>query len=32
MSKGGIRCHILDWISNDDLVVAEGEFYSDEPT
>lgn len=32
MSKGGIRCQILDWISNDDLVVAEGEFYSDEPT
>ena len=32
MRKGGIRCQILDWISNDDLVVAEGEFYSDEPT
>lgn len=33
MSKGGgIRCQILDWVSNDDLVVAEGEFYSSEPT
>lgn len=32
MSKGGIRCQILDWVSSDDLVVAEGELYSTEPT
>ncbi|KAL0656543.1 hypothetical protein Bca4012_077127 [Brassica carinata] len=32
VSKGGIRCQLLDWVSTDDLVVAEGEFYSSEPT
>ncbi|XP_022562393.1 uncharacterized protein LOC111208002 [Brassica napus] len=31
-SKRGIRCQILDWISTDDVVVGEGEYYSSEPT
>lgn len=32
VSKGGIRCQLLDWYTNDDVVVAEGEFCSNEPT
>jgi len=31
-SKRGIRSQILDWISTDDVVVGEGEYYSSEPT
>uniref|UniRef100_A0A1J3DKF5 Uncharacterized protein n=1 Tax=Noccaea caerulescens TaxID=107243 RepID=A0A1J3DKF5_NOCCA len=30
VSKGGIRCQLLDWCSSDDVVVGEGEFCSAE--
>ncbi|KAG7542144.1 Transposase-associated domain [Arabidopsis thaliana x Arabidopsis arenosa] len=32
VSKGGIRCQLLDWCSKDDIVVGEGEYCSCEPT
>ncbi|CAA7022577.1 unnamed protein product [Microthlaspi erraticum] len=31
ISKGGVRCHILDWCSSDDVVIGEEEFCSAEP-
>ncbi|CAA7045654.1 unnamed protein product [Microthlaspi erraticum] len=32
VKKGGIRCQLLDWYAQDDVVIGEGEFCSSEPT
>lgn len=32
VSKGGIRCQLLDWFGTEDVVVGEGEFCIAEPT
>lgn len=32
LSKGGIRCQLLDWCSSDEIVVGEGELCSSEQT
>ncbi|CAE6012524.1 unnamed protein product [Arabidopsis arenosa] len=32
VSKGGVRCQLLDWCLNVEVVVGEGEFYSSEHT
>ncbi|CAA7022585.1 unnamed protein product [Microthlaspi erraticum] len=32
ISKGGIRCQLLDWYATDDVVIGEGEFCSSEPS
>ncbi|CAA7042281.1 unnamed protein product [Microthlaspi erraticum] len=32
VSKGGVKCQLLDWFSVDDVVVGEGEFCASDPT
>ena len=32
VSKGGIRCQLLDWCFTEEVIVGEGEFCSSEQT